>query len=84
MPHLLSYAVLLAMAAAGYADAPAWLVPAAAACLTLDDWRLWRLARQVRTSWSSKTTTYLVTGAIADLALAALAFGAGRILRLLG
>jgi hypothetical protein len=78
MHRLVTYAVILAMGAAGYANGPAWLVPAAAACLTLDDWRLWRLGRQVRASWSSKTTTYLVTGVVADLALAAIAFGAGR------
>jgi hypothetical protein len=83
MHRMVTYAVLLALAAAGYANAPAWLVPAAAACLTLDDWQLWRLGRQVRASWSSKTVTYLVTGVIADLGLTAIAFGAGRVLRLL-
>jgi hypothetical protein len=76
-----TYAVLLALGATGYANAPAWLVLAAAATLTLNDWRLWRLGRQTRAAWSSKTTTYLVTGFLADLVLAALAFGAGRIMR---
>jgi hypothetical protein len=81
MHRVTSYAILLAAGAAGYAGAPAWLVLAAAAALTLDDWRLWRLGRQVRAPWSSKSATYLVTGVLADLALAAIAFGAGRIAR---
>jgi hypothetical protein len=80
---MLDYAILLALAAAAYANAPAWLVPTAAACLTLADWRPWRLGRQARAPWSSKVTTYLVTGVLAHLVLAALAFGAGRIVRLL-
>ena len=56
------------------------LVPGAAACLTLADWQPWRLARQARASWSSKAAAYLVSGFIAQLVMAALAFGAGRIL----
>ena len=43
---MLTYAVLLAMGTAAYANAPAWVVPAAAAGLTLADWRPWRLSRQ--------------------------------------
>jgi hypothetical protein len=74
---------MLALALAGYANAPAWLVLAGAACLTLDGWRPWRPARSARIVWSSKTTTYLVTGIIADIGLAALAYVAGRMLRML-
>jgi hypothetical protein len=80
---MLDYAILLALTAAAYAHAPAWLVPAAAACLTLADWRPWRLGRQAGAPLSSKAKTYLVTGLLAHLVLAALAFGAGRIVRLL-
>jgi hypothetical protein len=80
---MLAYAVLLVLGLAGYADAPAWLVPVAAICLTLADWQPWRLGRQTRAAWSSKAATYLVSGLIAHLALAALAFGAGRIVHLL-
>jgi hypothetical protein len=80
---MVAYVVLLLLGAAGFAKAPAWLVPVAAACLTLADWRPWRLGRQARAPWSSKAATYLVTGLIAHLVLAALAFGAGRILHLL-
>jgi hypothetical protein len=80
---MVAYVVLLLLGVAGFAKAPAWLVPAAAACLTLADWRPWRLGRQARAPWSSKATTYLVTGLIAHLVLAALAFGAGGVLHLL-
>jgi hypothetical protein len=83
--RMLAYAVLLVLAVAGYAGASAWTVPVAAACLTLADWRPWRLGRRARAAWSSKATTYLVSGVLFHLVLAALAFGAGRILhRLLG
>jgi hypothetical protein len=83
---MVAYAVLLLLGAAGYAKAPAWLVAAAAACLTLADWRPWQPGRpgwQARASWSSKATTYLATGLVAHLVLATLAFGAGAFLRLL-
>jgi hypothetical protein len=80
---MIAYAVIFALGLAGYMNAPAWLVPAGAACLTLDGWRLWRLGRQARGPWTSKATTYLVTGIVADLVLAALAFGAGRMARIL-
>jgi hypothetical protein len=33
------YVILVALAAAAYANATAWLVPAATACLTIADWR---------------------------------------------
>ncbi len=85
MHRILAFVVLLALGAGGYANGPAWLVPAAAAFLTLADWQPWRLARQVRAPWSSKAAAYLVSGFIAQLVMAALAFGAGRLLhRLLG
>jgi hypothetical protein len=78
------YVILVALAAAAYANATAWLVPAATACLTIADWRPWQQGRQPRAAWSSsKATTYLVTGVVAHLALAAIAFGAGRSIRLL-
>jgi hypothetical protein len=83
--RMLAYAVLLGLAIAGYASAPAWVVPVAAACLTLAEWRPWRLERRTRVPGSSKATTYLVSGAILHLVLAILAFGVGRILhRVLG
>jgi hypothetical protein len=78
--RMLVYVVLLVLAVAGYTGATAWMVPAAAAYLTLADWRPWRLGRQARAPWSSKAMTYLVSGVLFHLVLAALAFGAGRIL----
>jgi hypothetical protein len=80
---MVTYAVILALWLAGYMNAPAWLVPAGAAALTLDGWRPWRLGRQARGPWTSKVATYFVTGVVTDLVLAALSFGAGRIVRLL-
>jgi hypothetical protein len=81
--------VVLALALAGYMGVAAWMVLAGAACLTLDSWKPWRAGRhwshwgRPPGAWTSKTTTYLVTGVLADLGLAALAFGAGRIVRTL-
>jgi hypothetical protein len=34
-------------------------------------------------AWTSKTITYFATGVVANLILAALAFAAGRVMRLL-
>jgi hypothetical protein len=76
-----TYTILLAMAAAGYAGAPGWVVIAGAAGLTFAGWRPWRLGRKARAAWSSKTRTYFVTGVVMDLVLAALALEAGRLLR---
>jgi hypothetical protein len=80
---MVPYGVVLGVALAGYMGAPGWAVLPGAACLTLDGWRLWRLGRQARGPWTSKATTYFVSGIVADLLLAALAFGAGRMARIL-
>jgi hypothetical protein len=82
---MLTYAAILAMALAGYIGAPWWLVLPGAACLTFGSWgsKVWPLSRPPRVFWSSKTTTYFVTGLILDVTLAAVGFGAGRIARLL-
>ncbi|MBO0765540.1 MAG: hypothetical protein J2P50_13260 [Hyphomicrobiaceae bacterium] len=77
------YAVILALGLAGYLGAPGWVVPVGAAGLTLDRWRLWRLGPQSRIDWTSKTTTYLVTGVVANLVLATLVFAIGRAMRML-
>jgi len=80
---MLTYAVILVMGLAGYAGAPWWLALPGAACLTLDSWwvRLRRANRQPRVQWSSKATTYFVTGVVLDVVLAGLSFGVGRIAR---
>jgi hypothetical protein len=81
---MLTYAAILAMGLAGYAGAPWWLVLPGAAWLTLGSWggKLLPLDRQPRVFWSSKTTTYFVTGVCLDIVLAALGFGAGRLARM--
>jgi hypothetical protein len=80
---MLTYAIIIVVGLAGYAGAPGWLVLPAAACLTFDGWwvKLRRLGRPPRVAWSSKTTTYFVTGIAIDICLAALGFGVGRIAR---
>ena len=78
---MITSAVILALALAGYIGAPGWLVLAGAAGLTFDGWRLWRLRPRSGIDWTSKTTTYFVTGVVANLVLALLAFGVGRIVR---
>jgi hypothetical protein len=77
------YAFILALALAGYLDAPAWLALLGAAGLTLADWGLRGLPPSARMAWTSKIITYFATGVVANLILAALAFAAGRVMRLL-
>jgi hypothetical protein len=77
------YAFVLALALAGYLNAPAWLVLPGAAGLTLADWGLRGLPPSARMAWTSKTITYFATGVAANLILATLAFAAGRVVRLL-
>jgi len=80
---MLAYAVIIGMGLAGYWGAPWWLVPAGGAALSLGAWwmKLLQLVREPHVAWSSKTTTYFVTGVVLDIALATVAFGAGRIVR---
>jgi hypothetical protein len=80
---MLTYAVILALVLAGCLEAPGWMVLPGAALLTLDAWRLWRLGPRSRIDWTSKTTTYFVTGLVANLIVAVIAFGAGRLVRIL-
>jgi hypothetical protein len=80
---MLNYAVIVAMWLAGYAGFPWWLVLAGAGTLTLGAWwrKVLQLSREPRARWTSKATTYFVTGVVLDIALAALCFGAGRLVR---
>jgi hypothetical protein len=80
---MFTYAVILALGLAGYWGGRWWLVLAGAAALTLGAWwtKLLKLTREPRVAWSSKTTTYFVTGVVLDIALATVSFGAGRIVR---
>lgn len=79
---MLAYAIVLAIGIAGYLHAPAWLVLAGAAGLTLNSWGLRGLPPRSRIAWTSKTTTYFASGVVAHLILAGLAFAAGRAVRL--
>jgi hypothetical protein len=78
-----AYAFILAMGAAGYLQAPGWLVLPGAAALVLADWGLRGVPPLSRMVWTSKVTTYFVAGVVANLILAALAFAAGRVAHLL-
>lgn len=81
---MLTYAIVLLVGLAGYAGYTWWVVPPAAACLTLQDWwpRLWH-TRNPGVALSTKKTTYVVTGIVLDISLAGLIFGLGRIARML-
>jgi hypothetical protein len=76
---MLTYAVIIGMGLAGYWGAPWWLVLAGGVALSLGAW--WMKLLQLGLAWSSKSTTYFVTGVALDIALATVAFGAGRIVR---
>lgn len=80
---MLIYVIILIMGLAGYAGAPVWFVLLGAAGLTLEGWwmKLRLLRQEPRMPWSSKITTYFVTGIVANIAYAALTYGAGRIIR---
>ena len=75
--------ILLLVGLAGYAGMPWWLVPLAAAGLTLEGWwlKLRLLLQHPRMPWSTKVTTYFVTGVLRDLCFAALAYAVGSAVR---
>ena len=81
---MLDTLMLLLAGAAGFAGASWWLVPLAAAGLTIEGW--WEkgrllLRQQPRVLPSSKIVTYFVTGVVANLGYCALSFLCGRIVR---
>lgn len=82
--RLLDYLIILIVGLAGYADGPAWFVLVGAGGLTIEEW--WRqlnlLRRHPSVPWSSKITTYFVTGVVSNLFFAALAFWFGMVMRL--
>jgi hypothetical protein len=78
-----AYTFIVAMSVAGYLQAPAWFVLIGASGLTLANWGLRGLPPRARMAWTSKTTTYFVAGVVSNVILAALAFAAGRAMRLL-
>ena len=80
---MVPYAFLLVMVAAGYFGLPAWVVLLGAAGVVSEGWwtHAQRLHRRPRQLWSKKTTTYFVTGILANLALSAAGYGIGRVAR---
>jgi len=82
---MLAYGIILALCAAGYAGWPWWSVLAGAVALSLYGWRtqFWWLTEPARERWSSKITAYFVTGIVADIVFAVVAFGLGRAVRVL-
>lgn len=82
---MLAYGIILALCAAGYAGWPWWSALAGAAALTVHGWRaqFWWLTEPARERWSRKITAYFVTGILADIVFAGVAFGLGRTVRIL-
>lgn len=80
---MLAYVIIPAMAAAGYAGAPAWIVLLGIAGVASEGWwdKLQRLRQQPRQPWSTKTTAYFISGIVGNLTLSLLAYLAGHILR---
>lgn len=76
--------VFLIIGLAGYAGTPWWFVLIGAAGLTLDGWwmKLKLLRREPRVAWSSKITTYFVTGIVTNIGFATFVYGLGRMLRM--
>jgi len=83
LPPMRAYLIVLTVALAGFGDAPWWSFPLAGACLTIDGWwaKIMAAHRHKSPLWSSKITTYFITGALSDMCCAALSYGAGRLLR---
>jgi hypothetical protein len=75
--------IVAIVALAGYAGAPWWWsVVCGGACLTLEGW--WDKLKSMRrhaAPWSTKITTYFVTGVLSNLCLAALGYGFGWLVR---
>lgn len=80
---LTSLIIFLIVGIAGYAGTPWWFVLLGAAGLTLDGWwmKLRLLRQRPRVAWSSKITTYFVTGIATNTVFSACVYGAGRIAR---
>jgi hypothetical protein len=74
--------VIVLSALAGWVGAPWWLALLAGAALTIDAWwaKLGALASSRGAPWSTKITTYFVTGVLRDMCLAVLSYGLGGLL----
>ena len=80
---MLAYVIVPAMAVAGYAGAPLWVVLFGVAGIASEGWwsKLQLLRQQPRQPWSTKVTAYFVTGILGNIVLSAISYGAGRIVR---
>jgi len=80
---MLAYVIVPAMALAGYAGAPLWVILFGVAGIASEGWwsKLQLLRQQPRKPWSTKVTAYFVTGILGNIVLSAISYGAGRILR---
>jgi hypothetical protein len=80
---MLAYGIIVALCAAGYAGWPWWGALVGGLALTLYGWRaqFWWLTEPARERWSRKITAYLVSGVVADIVFAVIAFGLGRAAR---
>jgi hypothetical protein len=81
---MLTYGILLALCAAGYAGWPWWTVLAGSVALSIYGWRtqLWWLTKPARERWSKKVSAYFVAGIVADIVFSVVAFGLGRAVRI--
>jgi hypothetical protein len=74
--------IILAVAAAGWADAPGWFILLGAFGLAIEGW--WArlgLLRHYPRALSTKKTTYAVAGMVGNLGVAALSYAVGSLLR---
>ena len=80
---MLAYVIISAMAIAGYAGAPLWVVLFGVAGIASEGWwsKLQVLRQQPSQPWSTKTKTYFVVGILGNIVLSAISYGAGRIVR---
>ena len=80
---MLAFVIISAMAIAGYAGAPLWVVLFGVAGIASEGWwsKLQVLRQQPGRPWSTKMKGYFVTGIVGNIVLSAIGYGAGRILR---
>ena len=76
---MLAYVIVPAMAVAGYAGAPLWVILFGVAGIASEGW--WSKLQLLRQPWSTKVTAYFVTGILGNIVLSAISYGAGRMVR---
>ena len=80
---MLAYVIISAMAIAGYAGAPLWVVLFGVAGIASEGWwsKLQSLRQLPSQRWSTKMKAYFVTGIVGNIMLSAISYGVGRIVR---